>query len=54
MGGSLPAQMITPLKTKLGAVEIGKTRNHRVERFSLARGPLERKILSGGARLLSE
>ena len=36
MGGSRPAQMIAPLKTKLIGVEIGKARNSRIECLGLA------------------
>jgi hypothetical protein len=35
MGGSRPAQVIAPLKTKLVGVEISKARDSRVERFGL-------------------
>jgi hypothetical protein len=45
--------MIAPLKTKLVGVEVTEPGDGQVERFSLARGPLERKILSGVARMLS-
>jgi hypothetical protein len=34
MGGSRPAQMIAPLKTKLIGVEIGKAHDNRIERLS--------------------
>jgi hypothetical protein len=35
MGGSDPAQMVSPLQTKLIQVEAGQARDRGVERFAL-------------------
>jgi hypothetical protein len=37
MGGSDPAQMVSPLEAKLIQVEAGKTRDRGIERFALRR-----------------
>ena len=54
MGGSLPAQMIAPLKTKLDGVEISETQDNRMKHFSLAGRSLEREIFYSVARMPSE
>jgi hypothetical protein len=34
MGGSDPAQMVSPLEAKLIHIEVGQARDRRVERFA--------------------